>query len=56
MSIDNTAGDSGLLLAEHKSVNASQSMTFLGILVNSSELTMQVTPECMVEIEAELNR
>ena len=46
---------SRLELAMHKSVNAAQVMTFLGISFDSKELTMSVTPDRIKEIRAELS-
>ena len=54
--IDSTIEKCGLVLAHNKSVNATQSMTFLGILFDSRELTMSVTPERMTEILEELKQ
>ena len=52
--IDATIRECGLEVAEHKSVDAARSMTFLGVRFNADSMTMSVTPERMVEIRAEL--
>jgi hypothetical protein len=52
--IDHTILESGLCLAAHKSVNATQVMTFLGISFNSKKMTMEVTKERLADIQAEL--
>ena len=52
--IDETISDSGLLLAHKKSVNATLEMTFLGIIFNSSKMTMEVTEDLIVDIQEEL--
>ena len=54
--IDNVITVSGLHLAEKKSVNATQKMTFLGIQFDSAKMTMEVTPERLEEIRQELQR
>ena len=54
--IDKTASESGLCLAEDKSINATQKMTFLGISFNSSTMTMEVTKERLIEIDDELKK
>ena len=52
--IDRLVELSGLSLAHHKSVNACEQMTFLGISFNSQKMTMEVTSERLEAIQAEL--
>ena len=53
--IDKMITDSGLVLAHHKSVEATQQMTFLGVLFNSDRLTMEVTKDRLDELDSELS-
>ena len=43
--VDRTVVDAGLSFSSHKSVNASQVMTFLGIKFDSPQVMMKVTEE-----------
>ena len=52
--IDQTICESGLVLAEEKSVNCTQVLTFLGIQFNSQKLTMEVMDDRLIEITNEL--
>ena len=54
--IDSTVKLAGLELADKKSVEATQIMTFLGIQFNSKTMTMEVTQERLQEIQLELEK
>ena len=52
--VDDTVESSGLSLAHQKSVEATQTMTFLGISFNSIQMTMEVTEDRLADITREL--
>ena len=52
--IDSIIVESGLCIAQQKSVDATQRMTFLGIVFDSNKMTMEVTSERLEAIQEEL--
>ena len=54
--IDLVIEEAGLALASDKSVEATQIMTFLGISFNSINMTMEITPDRIAEIQIELEK
>lgn len=54
--LDDIVQKSGLQVAESKSVNATRRMVFLGILFDSTSMTMEVTSDRLADIVSELNQ